>query len=124
MTPVRIVLVTAPDEETAARLAHSLLEERLIACANLLPRVRSIYRWEGEVQDDAEVLLVLKTVEARLPLLALDRIWARSPARVRRVEAFDSPLARVASDHRPVRAWVCLDEAAVSPPACAGPARS
>lgn len=60
------VLVTAPDAETAARLARQLVEERLVACANLLPGVRSIYRWEGAVQDDAEVLLVLKTGADRL----------------------------------------------------------
>src|SRR4030095_1927642 len=41
--------------------ARALVEERLIACANLIPRIRSIYRWEGQVADEAEVLLVLKT---------------------------------------------------------------
>ena len=58
---VRVVLVTAPDAETGARIARALVEERLIACANLLPGIRSIYRWEGQVADEAEVLLVLKT---------------------------------------------------------------
>ena len=60
-TPVRVVLVTAPDEETAAGLARTVVGERLAACANLVPGVRSLYRWEGAVQDDAEVLLVIKT---------------------------------------------------------------
>ena len=66
MTDVRVVLVTAPDEDTAARLARALLEEQLIACANLVPRVRSLYRWEGAMQEDAEVLMILKTTETRL----------------------------------------------------------
>ena len=82
MSDVRVVLVTAPDEETAAGLARTLVEERLIACANLLPRVRSIYRWEGAVADDAEVLLVLKTAAARVELLA---------SRVRALHPYDLP---------------------------------
>ena len=58
---VRVVLVTAPDADTAARIARALVEEGLIACANLVPGIRSIYRWQGRVADEAEVLLVLKT---------------------------------------------------------------
>ena len=77
-----MVLVTAPDEEVGLRLARALVEERLAACANLVPRVRSIYRWEGEVEDDAEVLLVLKTAEARLDALA---------ARVQALHPYDLP---------------------------------
>jgi periplasmic divalent cation tolerance protein len=65
----RVVLVTAPDEDVARRLAREFVGRRLAACANLLPGVRSVYRWEGEVQEDAEVLLVLKTVAGRLPAL-------------------------------------------------------
>ena len=81
-TDVRVVLVTAPDPGTAAALARTLVEERLAACANLVPGVRSIYRWEGEVQDDAEVLLVLKTRAARCDALA---------ARVRDLHPYDLP---------------------------------
>lgn len=62
---VRVALTTAPDLETAGRLARALVEEGLAACVNMLPGVRSIYRWEGEVHDDAEVLLVVKTSAAR-----------------------------------------------------------
>lgn len=57
----RVVLVTVPDAEVGVRLARSLLERELVACVNLIPGVRSLYRWQGEVQDDAEVLLVIKT---------------------------------------------------------------
>jgi len=60
-TDVRVVLVTAPDPDTAAALARALVEERLVACVNLVPGVRSIYRWEGAVEEAAEVLLVVKT---------------------------------------------------------------
>jgi len=53
--------MTAPDEEVAAKIANALLEERLIACANLLPGVRSLYTWEGKRCDEREVLVVMKT---------------------------------------------------------------
>ena len=57
---IAVVLVTAPNEENAALIARTLIEERLIMCANLLLGVRSIYRWEGEVADEREVMMVLK----------------------------------------------------------------
>jgi len=72
------VLVTAPDAETGARVARSLVEEGLVACANLIPAVRSIYRWQGAVQDEAEVLLVMKTRADRLEAVA-ERVRALHP---------------------------------------------
>ena len=65
----KIVLVTAPNLKTARRLACAALEARLIACANLVPRVESHYRWQGRVERSTEVLLVLKTSKARLAAL-------------------------------------------------------
>lgn len=59
--PVSVVLVTAPNEASAARLARTLVEERLVACANLVPKIRSIYRWKGKIEDAPEVLVLLKT---------------------------------------------------------------
>lgn len=56
-----LCLSTCPDAETAARVAHALVAERLAACVNRLPGVMSTYRWEGRIHDDAEVLLVIKT---------------------------------------------------------------
>lgn len=61
-----VVLVTFPTEEVAARICSQLLGEGRIACANLVPGVRSLYRWRGEVQDDAEVLALLKTTRGAL----------------------------------------------------------
>lgn len=66
----RIVLSTAGSEEEGARIAKSLLERKLCACVNLVPKVRSLYRWEGAVQDDAEVLLIMKTTQDKLQALA------------------------------------------------------
>ncbi len=65
----RLVLVTAGSEDEAAKIAKALVEERLAACANIVPKIRSIYRWEGKVQDEAEALLIIKTTEASLPAL-------------------------------------------------------
>jgi periplasmic divalent cation tolerance protein len=61
MTDAILVLVTAPSADKAAELARTLVEERLAACGNVVPGLRSIYRWEGKVHDEAEVLLLLKT---------------------------------------------------------------
>jgi len=71
----RVVLITAPDLDTARKLARELVEARAAACANLVPGVTSIYRWQGAVQEDAEVLLVVKTSAERLA--ELERIVAR-----------------------------------------------
>ncbi len=60
MEEILIVLTTVPDAEVGARLARRLVEENLAACVNLLPGVRSFYVWEGELQDDAELLLIAK----------------------------------------------------------------
>lgn len=64
-----LALCTAPDAEHAARIARALVDERLIACASLVPGLTSIYRWQGEVRADAEVLLLMKTRRARVPRL-------------------------------------------------------
>jgi periplasmic divalent cation tolerance protein len=68
--PVQLVLVTVPDAEVGTRLARAVVEERLAACVNLVPGVRSIYRWAGAVQEDDEVLLVIKTREDRVAALS------------------------------------------------------
>lgn len=57
---IRIVFVTAPPRE-AEKIARTLLKERLIACANLIPRVKSLYWWDGKIQRDGETLIVMKT---------------------------------------------------------------
>ena len=64
--PIILVLVTAPDQESANLIAKALLEEKLAACVNILPGLTSLYNWEGELQDEQEVQLFIKT---RLDLL-------------------------------------------------------
>jgi periplasmic divalent cation tolerance protein len=76
--PFAIVLVTAPDLKTARALAKGALSARLIACANLVPKIESHYRWQGKIESSAEVLLVLKTRKSKLA--ALEKlVLARHP---------------------------------------------
>jgi periplasmic divalent cation tolerance protein len=67
--PVHLVLTTTATAEEAERLGRTLVEERLVACATLVPRVQSIYHWEGKVESAAETLLLLKTGSDQLAAL-------------------------------------------------------
>ncbi len=60
-TPARIVLTTASNPDEATRLARTLVEERLAACATMIPAVQSIYHWQGQVDSSTETILLLKT---------------------------------------------------------------
>jgi periplasmic divalent cation tolerance protein len=80
-TNVRVVMVTAPDEETAVSLARDLLESRLAACVNVVPGVRSLYRWEGKIAHEGEVLMVIKSTDHALAAL-VERVQARHPYEV------------------------------------------
>lgn len=61
LTEYIIVLITAPNEEEAARIGQTIVEERLAGCVNIMRSVRSIYRWQGRIEDEQEVLLIIKT---------------------------------------------------------------
>ncbi|PIE19771.1 MAG: divalent-cation tolerance protein CutA [Proteobacteria bacterium] len=65
---VRVVLCTCPPSD-ASRIAKTVLEERLAACVNVVAGVTSLYRWKGQVQEDSESLLVLKTPRSCYPTL-------------------------------------------------------
>ena len=56
-----VVLVTAKDENEASGIARVLVDKKLAACCNIVKGVKSIYRWEGAVQEDVEVLMLIKT---------------------------------------------------------------
>ena len=61
MTDKQIVLTTTGSEDEARKIAQHLVENRLAACVNILPRVESIYRWQGKVESSREWLLVVKS---------------------------------------------------------------
>jgi periplasmic divalent cation tolerance protein len=65
MSDKLIVLTTAGSETEAHKMAQTLVERRLAACVNIIPRIQSVYRWEGKVEETEECLLLIKTVKAR-----------------------------------------------------------
>lgn len=100
MSGVCVVLVTAPSMEKGAEIARTLVDEALIACANLVPGVRSIYRWKGELCDEAEVLVVMKTRSERFPAVE---------ARIRALHMYEVPeilQLDVEAGHQPYLDWV------------------
>ena len=74
-TPAIAILCTAPDAASAERIAAALVDEKLAACVNLVPGLSSTFRWEGKVQREPEVLLLIKTQRARF-----DAVCARVKA--------------------------------------------
>ena len=73
--PVIFVYITAGDAAEALRIGRSVVEERLAACANIIDRMRSVYWWQGGVQEGGEAVLILKTTDDRLGAL-IDRVRA------------------------------------------------
>ena len=61
MTNARIIITTAGSQEEARKIAHALVERRLAACVNIVPRIESVYRWQGKVKTAEEWLLLIKT---------------------------------------------------------------
>ena len=84
----RVVLCTCPDEASAAGIARAIVESRLAACANLVPGLTSIYRWQDRVETSGESLLIIKTTEAAYPSLE-KRIRELHPYEVPEILALD-----------------------------------
>lgn len=76
-----VIAVTVPDETEGRRIAKVLVEERLVACVNIIPGITSIYHWKGEICEDGEALLWIKTREALIPSLQ-ERILQLHPYEV------------------------------------------
>lgn len=104
-TDARLVLCTVPDEACAERIGRTLLDERLVACVNVIPGVRSLYRWKGKVEDDRELLLVLKTEVSRYAALE-QRIQQLHPYEVCEVLCLD-----VAAGAQAYLAWLSRETA-------------
>lgn len=100
ISQVRVVLVTVSDQDAGVRLARRLVAEGLAACGNVIPGMTSVYRWDGEVQEDPEALLVLKTTEEGLPALR---------ERVLELHGYEVPeflVLPVIGGHDPYLRWV------------------
>jgi len=77
-----VVLVTTSDAEDASRIARALVDEKLCACVNVVGPIRSVFKWEGKVCDEAEALLVIKTRGA---------LFDRLCGRIRELHSYDVP---------------------------------
>ena len=66
MTAARLAITTAGSREEAERIAHTLVEERLASCVNILDNIRSVYRWQGSVESAGETMLLMKTDEQHI----------------------------------------------------------
>ncbi len=100
MTDALVVLVTVPNAETAEKLAEALVGERLAACVNLLPEMRSIYRWKGAVERDREQLCLIKTTRV---------VFERLRARVVELHPYEVPeviALPVERGHAPYLDWL------------------
>lgn len=69
MTDALLVLCTCRDRQEASRIAHAVVDERLAACANIVGGINSIFRWQGEISEEEEVQLFVKTANHRYPAL-------------------------------------------------------
>jgi periplasmic divalent cation tolerance protein len=99
----QFVYMTAGSAEEAQRIGEALVENRLAACVNILDGMRSIYRWEGKVQKDREVVMIAKTTRDRLPAL-IDTVTA--------LHSYDCPcIVSVAIDggHPDFLAWISAE---------------
>lgn len=95
-----LVLCTCPDSASARHIASVLVEERLAACVNCVPGLTSVYRWKGEVHQDQETLLLIKTRRVRFEAMR-GRLVALHPYDVPEVIALD-----VTEGHRPYLEWL------------------
>lgn len=80
--PPIAVFITAPNKEEASRLAETLVERNLAACVQILPPMESVYRWQGKVERQQEVLLIAKTINSKF--VELER-------EVRAVHSYETP---------------------------------
>lgn len=63
---VAIVYTTIDNEKDARKIANTLVEEQLVACVNIIPKIESIYRWKGRIEEDSELVLIAKTIDANV----------------------------------------------------------
>ena len=97
----RIGMTTVGSPEEATRMGQTLVEERLAACANLLPPVHSIYRWQGKIESATETLLLLKTAIDQLPALE---------ARLHELHSYQTPeflVLEIEAGSHPYLQWLC-----------------
>ncbi|HET7268025.1 MAG TPA: divalent-cation tolerance protein CutA [Oleiagrimonas sp.] len=88
MPDTLLALCTCPDDDSAARLARTLVGEHLAACVSRVPGLTSVYAWQGQIEEDTEVLLLIKTTAERFAALR-ERLLALHPYAVPELIALD-----------------------------------
>lgn len=101
--PVVVAFSTFPTPDKAAEVVRTLVSEQLAACGNLVGPIRSIYRWQGEIQDEPETLVILKTTRDRFEAMRA-RLVELHPYEVAEVIALP-----VEAGHAPYLAWVAAE---------------
>ncbi|CAG9773813.1 unnamed protein product [Ceutorhynchus assimilis] len=81
MSQYSAVYVTTPNEEVAKKIAHGLVQGKLAACANIIPKITSIYEWENKINEDSEALMMIKTRTSKVDELT-DFVKANHPYQV------------------------------------------
>lgn len=97
---ILLVFTTFPDADVAAGVVRQLVEEKLAACGTILPGARSIYGWEGKIEDNAEVLVLLKTLGPN---------YTRLEKRLAKLHPYDTPeilALEAGAANRAYAAWV------------------
>jgi periplasmic divalent cation tolerance protein len=82
MSGISIVTITVGTTDEALAIARTMVEEKLVACVQIIPRIRSIYRWKGEICDEEEQMLIMKTQSVLFPLLR---------TRIREIHSYEVP---------------------------------
>jgi periplasmic divalent cation tolerance protein len=97
---MRLVFCSCPDGETAAETVRTLVTEKLAACGSIIPGVRSIYAWEGKIEDNAEVMVLLKTSGP---------LYAKLEKRLARLHPYETPeivAVEAGAVAKPYAAWL------------------
>jgi len=100
---INFVYMTASSKDEAAKIAEELVTARLAACVNILDNMNSFYLWEGEIQDDTEVVMIAKTTEDRIPALI---------EKVRSMHSYDCPCIvslPVSGGYQPFLDWIAKE---------------
>lgn len=95
-TAAIIIFITASSDEEAGKIAKTLVTEKLVACVNIIPGIRSTYWWEGSVCQEEEVLLLAKTVHSHFPAV-MNRVKSLHSYEV--PEIISLPIAEGSSDY-------------------------
>ena len=100
MTAIQFVYITTADKADAQEIGSALVESRLAACVNIIDPMYSIYRWEGQIQEDQEVVMIAKTTEKNVPALK-DKVKSMHPYEVPCIVCLP-----VADGHEPFLQWI------------------